>query len=152
MSFKFSKDCRVDSRSRTGDSGFDLPVIERALGVQWNVVSDTFSFSIIKDRPATRRGLLSVISSVYDPLGFVGPFVFPAKILLQDLCKRKSDWVDPIPQEDLTHWQTWMNELQKLEYFRVERCFKPRDSGEVESCISLLMPLKWPPLLLPISA
>ena len=114
---------------------FDLPIIERALGVQWNVASDTFGFSItIKDRPATRRGLLSVISSVYDPLGFVAPFVLPAKILLQDLCKRKLDWDDPIPQEDLTRWQTWMNELPKLEHFGVERCFKPRDFGEVESC------------------
>ena len=53
---------------------FDLPIIQRALGVQWNVASDTFSFSItMKDRPATRRGLLSVISSVYDPLGFMPP-------------------------------------------------------------------------------
>ena len=114
---------------------FDLPIIERALGVRWDVASDTFSFSItIKDRPATRRGLLSVISSVYDPLGFVAPFVLPAKILLQDLCKRKFDWDDPIPQEDLTRWQTWLNELPKLEHFRVERCFKPHGFGEVESC------------------
>lgn len=81
---------------------FDLPIIERALGVQWNVASDTFSFSItIKDRPATRRGLLSVISSVYDPLGFVAPFVLPAKVLLQDLCKRKFDWDDPITHKKI---------------------------------------------------
>ena len=114
---------------------FDLPVIERALGVQWNVASDTFSFNItIKDRPATRRGLLSVISSVYDPLGFVAPFVLPAKVLLQDLCKRKFDWDDPIPEDDLRSWQSWVNELPKLGHFRVERCFKPCDFGVVESC------------------
>ena len=42
--------------------------IERALGVQWCISSDTFGFSIaIKDHPATRRGILSVVSSVYDP-------------------------------------------------------------------------------------
>ena len=93
------------------DFGLKLPIIERALGVQWNVASDTFSFSItVKNRPATRRGLLSVISSVYDPLGFVAPFVLSAKVLLQDLCKRKLDWDDPIPDEDLKSWQTWLNE------------------------------------------
>lgn len=27
-----------------------------------------------------------------------------------------------------------MNKLPKLEHFEVERCFKPRDFGEVESC------------------
>ena len=55
-------------------------------------------------------------------------------MLVQDLCKRKFDWDDPIPQEDLTRWQAWMSELPKLEHFRVERCFKPRGFGEVESC------------------
>ena len=67
----------------------DLP-IERALGIQWNASSGTFGFKItIKDKPATRRGILSIISSVYDPLGFVAPFILPAKIILQDLCKKK---------------------------------------------------------------
>jgi len=42
--------------------------IERALGVRWDVESNTFGFKIsVKDRPATRRGILSVVSSVYDP-------------------------------------------------------------------------------------
>ena len=42
--------------------------MERALGVQWALESDMFSFRIvIKDQPLTRRGILSSISSVYDP-------------------------------------------------------------------------------------
>ena len=69
---------------------FDNPIIERALVVQWKVSSDTFSFNInTRDRPATRRGLLSFISAVYDPLGFVAPFILTAKVILQDLCKKK---------------------------------------------------------------
>ena len=79
---------------------FDLPVIEQALKVHLQVSSDTFRFSIsIKDRPATRRGILSVISSVYDLLIFIAPFVLLTKIILQD--------DDRIPAEDLTRWQTW---------------------------------------------
>ena len=34
----------------------------------------------------TRRGILSLVSSMYDPLGFAAPFTLPAKALLQDLC------------------------------------------------------------------
>ena len=50
--------------------------IECALGVEWDVGSDSFGFHItVKDRPATRRGLLSMMSSIYDPLGFVAPYV-----------------------------------------------------------------------------
>ena len=53
----------------------DLPV-ERALGVHWNIDNDYLGFKInLKDRPLTRRGILSTISSVYDPLGTAAPFV-----------------------------------------------------------------------------
>ena len=38
--------------------------IERPLGVQWNVATDKFGFSItVKDRPLTRRDVLSTFSS-----------------------------------------------------------------------------------------
>lgn len=40
----------------------NMPTVERALGVQWCVQSDTFKFSItIQDRPLTRRGILSTV-------------------------------------------------------------------------------------------
>ncbi|XP_028406776.1 uncharacterized protein LOC114529218 [Dendronephthya gigantea] len=66
---------------------FDCWSMERALSVQWNITSDKFGFKIvIKDRPATRRGILSIVSSVYDPLGFAAPFILQAKLILQDLC------------------------------------------------------------------
>ena len=52
-----------------------LPV-ERALGMQWNVENDKFLYNInIMDKPSTRRGMLSIISSIYDPLGFVSTLI-----------------------------------------------------------------------------
>ena len=63
---------------------------QRALGLQWCVESDTFTFNIcLRTRPFTRRGILSVIGSVFDPLGFVVPFILNAKQILQDLCRIK---------------------------------------------------------------
>lgn len=48
--------------------------IERVLGVEWCIQSDTFKFKIVlKDRPLTRRGILSTVSSIYDPLGMLSP-------------------------------------------------------------------------------
>ena len=42
---------------------------ERALGVAWNIKTDTFGFKIsLKDKPATKRVMLSKLSSVFDPL------------------------------------------------------------------------------------
>lgn len=58
----------------------------------------------MKDRPTTRGGILLVVSSVYDPLGFVAPFILTAKLILQDLCKKKPGWDDKIP-EDFERWK-----------------------------------------------
>ena len=70
--------------------GSDRLPVERALGVQWCVESDTFEFRIVlNDKPPTRRGILSVVSSIYDPLGFAAPFTLPAKKIIQDLCREE---------------------------------------------------------------
>ena len=64
--------------------------IQRTLGLHWDMTSDKFWFNVVlKDKPNTHRGILSLVSSVYDPLGFVAPITVPAKKLLQDLCKQK---------------------------------------------------------------
>ena len=79
-----------------------LPV-ERALE------SDLFGFKItVKDRPLTRRGILSVVSSIYDPLRFLSLFILRAKMILSDLCKKGLNWDDQIPNEDRTRWEAWL--------------------------------------------
>ena len=82
----------------------ELPA-QRALGIRWCVESDTFAFdTCIKPQPATRRGILSVVSSVFDPLGFVSPFVVVTKQALQDLCRIKLGWDDEVPPEYSSSW------------------------------------------------
>jgi hypothetical protein len=69
----------------------NLPV-ERALGIVWHVESDVFKFQIeLKDQPLTRRGILSTIYSVFDPLRLVSPFVLRGKMILQELCRSSTD-------------------------------------------------------------
>ena len=49
---------------------------EKALGILWNVEADTLGVKItIKEKPSTRRGMLSFLSSIYNPLGLVEPFL-----------------------------------------------------------------------------
>ena len=72
-----------------------LPM-ERALGVQWCIEKDSFQFRIVfKDRPCTRRGILSTVSSIYYPLGFVAPLLLEGKKILQELCRERADWDHP---------------------------------------------------------
>ncbi len=64
--------------------------IERALGVQLCVEADEFqSRAVVKKNPLTRRGVLSIVASVYDPLGFVALYVLACKQILQELCRGK---------------------------------------------------------------
>ena len=74
--------------------------------------SDLFGFKItVKDRPLTRRGILSVVSSIYDPLGFLSPFILQVNMILCDLSKKGLNWDDQIPNEDGTRWEAWLGEL-----------------------------------------
>ena len=57
--------------------------IERALGIFWDAEKDVIKFKIyLKDQPVTRRGMLSVISLIYDPLGLACPFLLQGGSLL----------------------------------------------------------------------
>ncbi|XP_074641192.1 uncharacterized protein LOC141898938 [Tubulanus polymorphus] len=109
---------------------------ERALGVHWNIENDTYGFRITsKHQPNTRRGILSTVSTVYDPLGIAAPYVLPVKILLQDLCREKLSWDEEIPEKYLKVWEKWQEGLPGLEELAISRCFKPQwFHGSSKSC------------------
>ena len=120
--------------ARDLDLGTDRLPVQRALGVQWCMESDVFEFRIVlNDKPPSRREILSVISSVYDPLGFAAPFTLPAKKILQYLCREGVGWDDTIPDQYQVRWAKWLGELPLLEQFKVNRCVKPADFGTVVS-------------------
>ena len=98
---------------------------ERALGLLWDVEQDKFVFEMkIEPKPMSRRGLLSTLSSVYDPLGYAAPFVFKAKILFQELCRRKYDWDQDLPPDIAMQWCRWLNDIVRLKDFSIPRCIK----------------------------
>nr|XP_061785759.1 uncharacterized protein LOC133576497 [Nerophis lumbriciformis] len=108
-----------------------LPM-ERALGLQWCIETDTFTFKLsVKEKPRTKRGMLSIISSVYDPLGFLAPLILLAKLLLQELCRQKCDWDDPIPQAFQHKWNKWLADLEKVADFKIHRCIQPKNFGGI---------------------
>ncbi|XP_071491771.1 uncharacterized protein [Diadema antillarum] len=111
----------------------EMPV-ERTLGILWDVQTDSFKFEVqVKDKPVTRRGILSVASSLYDPLGFLAPFVLPAKILLQNLCRRDLSWDAKVSQEEGEQWREWLSDLPLLTQVHIRRCLKPEGFQEIDS-------------------
>jgi hypothetical protein len=83
------------SEAKDLNLSYDALPVERTLGVQWDTDMDAFTYSMkLQDKPVTRRGILSVVKSVYDPLGFLVPVVLPAK--LKEICKEQHGWDESI--------------------------------------------------------
>ena len=116
----------------------DLPT-ETTLGLAWNVENDEFVWkarskmvTVASQRPMTRRGVLSVVCSLFDPLGFVAPYVMKGKLLLQELCRQKLEWDEICGQREREQWERWLADLSRLQEIRIERCTKPKDFGEIK--------------------
>lgn len=107
----------------------ELP-IERSLGLQWFVETDEFGFCFKpKEHPCTRRGILSASSSIYDPLGIVAPFVLPAKLLLQELCRMGFDWDDQLPNAMVEAWDQIRESLSQIALVRLKRSLPSKGDG-----------------------
>ncbi|XP_068234321.1 uncharacterized protein [Palaemon carinicauda] len=120
---------------QTCDLDYDELHAERALGLQWNIENYYFTFSASLDpKPFTRRGILSTVCSLYDPLGFVAPFLLPAKRILREVCQDSSlGWDDVIPEKYLKPWRRWLDDLPILSNLKIPRCVKPKEFGTVTS-------------------
>ena len=108
------------------DLDLDGPQYEKTLGVRWNVSADTFTFkSADSDTPVTKRGILSAVSSIFDPLGMLAPWTLSAKTLLQNIWRSGCHWDDPLTDRQLTDvWSAWAGERAQLSQFRLSRCYR----------------------------
>ena len=71
----------------------------------------------------TRRGMLSMISSIFDSLGFVVPYTLKGKKLLQQLCQDEVGLDETAPDKIAKEWQMWCKTLQSLDTYEVTRCY-----------------------------
>lgn len=115
---------------------------ERILGVWWNKSTDSFTFKISFDkvnekilsgskRP-TKREVLQMVMSVYDPLGFVSHFVVKGKMLLQLIWRSKIGWDDELSEKLNDTWENWITELQNITSVDIPRCYTSRFSTSKE--------------------
>ena len=68
---------------------------------------------------------MSVTGSVFDPLGFVVPFILNVKHILQDLCRIKLGWEDEILAEYHSSWEKGLADVPKLLSFSICRSVLP---------------------------
>ena len=100
----------------------------KALGIKWRISDDEFIFISGRDMtgPLTRRRMLSLVSSIYDPLGLIGPMILGGKLLFQEATMRKLSWDETVPVDISDKWNAWSQSLININTITFPRCIKPR--------------------------
>jgi len=100
----------------------------KLLGILWHPESDEFKFSLsdlqvyARSLPFSKRAVLRITAGIFDPLGFLSPFVINLKIMFQKLCVTKSHW-DPLPSEQAQKWSKLIQEFDTLQNVTIPRCY-----------------------------
>ena len=82
----------------------------------------------LKSANLTKRILLGIISSIYDPLGLLSPLTIKYKIEMGKLHKMKDIEWDTILEGDVEkEWKNLLEEMVNLPEFIFERSVKPQD-------------------------
>ena len=101
--------------SKCSSREIDGEHLERALGVLWDTITDEFTFvTTLKENLPTKRGILSTTGSLFDPLGFVCPFLVVGRLLLQELWRQEYSWDQPIEGKLLDLWKKWLQGVEQL--------------------------------------
>ncbi|XP_022781218.1 uncharacterized protein LOC111322405 [Stylophora pistillata] len=86
--------------------GGTKPSEGKLLGLPWNREEDTISVIIQSDQTeTTKRGVLSHLAKIYDPLGLVSPVTLIGKQLYRDICDSKVSWDTQLPGPFLKRWK-----------------------------------------------
>ena len=66
---------------------------------------------------------MKLTAKIFDPLGFLSPFVIQIKILFQDLCSGQCGWDDPLSERAYDKWKRIISELHCLNGIQIPRCY-----------------------------
>ena len=102
-------------------------LVERALGVKYDVKTDMLVFEVAKlsskvgekGEKMTKRKTHSFVHSFYDPIGILSPITLILKKLTQKYAKYA--WDHPIPEEEVQPFYDWVEKMPEIDKLSV-RC------------------------------
>ena len=118
--------CKTLPRSEVSDKCTNLneQTIERILGIIWKIKSDTLKVDLVwKTFPPTKRGVLSQLCTIFDPLGILNPCILELKLIIQELWRRKIEWDSIIPKDLLDQLNKFQNGFIYLESIEINRYY-----------------------------
>ena len=123
--------------TQSSDSSINLlqqtDTVERTLGLNWKPGPDVLGFDlsfkkIDKEvvqgmRRPTKREMLRVVMSIFDPLGLLSPFIIRGKIILQFIWRSGIQWDEQLDEKAAQAWFLWLQDLQKCRFISIPRCY-----------------------------
>ena len=101
----------------------------KVLGIRWDSYDDALGFegvySKITKFASTKRGLLSSVGRIFDPLGLISPFTLQAKMLFQQCWRLGLQWDEELPADLSCEYQNWLKSSQDLSELRFPRAYFP---------------------------
>ena len=104
-----------------------VPITQNVLGISWNPHTDNMNIVVGEKLTHedswryTKRKVLSLVSSVFDPLGWVSPLTVGGKIFLQTLWKEKMGWDQTLNTEQIKVIRDILLDLQSVSDFSFPR-------------------------------
>ncbi|GBM28150.1 hypothetical protein AVEN_224203-1 [Araneus ventricosus] len=74
----------------------------KVLGIKWSTKDDTFPLDVhpilnmLDDLKSSKNSVLQTAAKIFDPVGFVSPFILIIKCVLQDIWENGLGWDDEL--------------------------------------------------------
>ena len=102
----------------------DQESTHKALGILRNVKTDELRIKFSdKNFLNTKRGLINLLCSIFDPLGIVSPSLTEPKIIIQELWKRKVDWDEELRSDLKYRYQESRSQLRYIPRIFISRYY-----------------------------
>ena len=98
----------IPEKDRAKELQFD-ECQSKTLGVLWTVHNDTLTFNFTSPSPDfvfTKRSVLRKIATIFDPFGFLAPYIIRAKLLMQEAWMEAVSWDEELPDHLTEKWRS----------------------------------------------
>ena len=93
--------------SKSVDLGVQDKVVEKTPGLRWETQADNIVFVLspqlkedlekLRGEDITKRQVLKLVMSLFDPIGLLACFTVGGRIILQHVSRSGFGWDDPLP-------------------------------------------------------
>ena len=112
-----SNNSALKKRIEEDFEGYNMPGNTTVLGLCWDVKEDNLQLkptAFVDHNSLSKRKLLSLVSSVFDPLGLLTPVTIKGKMLIRKAWQLKIGWDENLPSQFESECSKLKSELENL--------------------------------------